>query len=195
MRIWRISSAPRAKTPAPPSASAGMEQQRGRIRPVFDCIIFLQGAARRSSPAGICLDLAEQSIIELCVSDEILAEVKDVLCRPRIRAKFPALTDQVAVEFISAVKSFSTVIADVRPEFALARDPKDEPYLNLACASAATYLVTRDADLLDLASASDEVAIAVRQSARACGLLSRSRSLLQFGTGLDMQVRRLQAHR
>jgi hypothetical protein len=48
-----------------------MEQQRGRIRTVFDCMIFLQGAARRSSPAGICLDLAEQSIIELCVSDEI----------------------------------------------------------------------------------------------------------------------------
>lgn len=32
----------------------------------------------------------------------------------------------------------------------LERDPKDEPYLNLAIATKAEYLVTRDRDLLDL---------------------------------------------
>lgn len=34
-----------------------------------------------------------------------------------------------------------------------ARDPKEEPYLNLALHKGVKYLVTRDADLLDLASA------------------------------------------
>ena len=33
---------------------------------------------------------------------------------------------------------------------ALARDPKDEPYVDLAAATRARYLVTRDKDLLDL---------------------------------------------
>lgn len=31
----------------------------------------------------------------------------------------------------------------------LPRDPKDEPYINLALASGARYLVTRDKDVLD----------------------------------------------
>ena len=96
-------------------------------------MIFLQGAARRESPAGACLELAEQSNLELCVSPEILAEVADVLHRPSVRAKFPALTGQVVAEFIDAVRNFATVIEDVAREFALERDPKDQPYLNLAC--------------------------------------------------------------
>jgi predicted nucleic acid-binding protein len=32
----------------------------------------------------------------------------------------------------------------------MSRDPKDEPYLNLALATGANHLVTRDKDLLDL---------------------------------------------
>ncbi len=51
-----------------------MKSQPIRVRVVFDCMIFLQGAARRDSPAGACLDLAEQGHIELCVSSEIMAE-------------------------------------------------------------------------------------------------------------------------
>ena len=35
------------------------------------------------------------------------------------------------------------------------RDPKDEPYINLALAANADYLVTRDNDLLDLMNDSD----------------------------------------
>ena len=34
--------------------------------------------------------------------------------------------------------------------FTLARDPKDEPYIDLAAAAQARYLVSRDNDLLDL---------------------------------------------
>ena len=126
-------------------------------------MIFLQGAARRESPAGACLELAEQSNIELCVSPEILAEVADVLHRPSVRAKFPALTGQVVAEFIDAVRNFATVIEDVPREFVLERDPKDEPYLNLACRSGAEYLVTRDNDLLDLAVRSSPIGLALRQ--------------------------------
>ncbi len=43
---------------------------------VFDCVVLLQGAARPGSPAVACLDLAERDIVELCVSQEILAEVE-----------------------------------------------------------------------------------------------------------------------
>jgi len=50
--------------------------------------VFLQGTARRESAAGACLLLVESDVIELCVSQEILAEVRDVLARPRVQRKF-----------------------------------------------------------------------------------------------------------
>lgn len=140
-----------------------MERQPVRVRVVFDCMIFLQGAARRESPAGACLDLAEQGQIDLCISASILAEVVDVLSRPRIRAKFTALTDEVVAGFVEAVQTFATLFVDVPRTFALDRDPKDESYLNLACHSGAAYLVTRDNDLLHLAAAADGVGQALRE--------------------------------
>jgi len=41
-------------------------------------------------------------------------------------------------------------IDDVPASYSLPRDPDDEPYLNLALAANADYLVTWDKDMLDL---------------------------------------------
>ena len=68
---------------------------------VFDCMVFLQGAARRGGPAGLCLSLAEAGAIRLFLSDEILAEVLDVLTRPELRRKFPILTEKYVDEFLA----------------------------------------------------------------------------------------------
>jgi predicted nucleic acid-binding protein len=66
-------------------------------RAVFDCMVFLQGAARRESPVGACLllvdlGMVELGMIELCISEEILAEIRDVLTRPRSLCRLPAKT-------------------------------------------------------------------------------------------------------
>jgi len=118
-------------------------------------MIFLQAAARGGSPSALCLRLAESGIVELCISAAILAEIRDVLSRPRLRAKFPVLTDQLVSQFLSVVEGFSTMFVDVEDKLILARDKKDEPYLNLAVAARAEYLVTRDKDLLDIAHSPD----------------------------------------
>jgi putative PIN family toxin of toxin-antitoxin system len=119
---------------------------------VFDCMVFLQGAARRDGPAGLCLSLAEDGTIRLFLSDEILAEVRDVLTRPEIRRKFPILTERYVDEFLAAISATASYRQDVPQVYRYDRDPKDEPYLNLALAAQADYLVTRDTDLLDLAN-------------------------------------------
>ena len=78
-----------------------MSPDRPEIRVVFDCMVFLQGAARRESASGACLLLVELEAVELCLSQEIL------------------------------------------------------PYINLAIAAGASYLVSRDNDVLDLAKLSN----------------------------------------
>jgi putative PIN family toxin of toxin-antitoxin system len=84
------------------------------------------------------------------VSDAIIEEVRDVLGRPRLRAKNPAITDDSIAEFCGRVEKLAQRIDPVPAVIALARDPDDEPYLNLAISASADYLVTRDNDMLDL---------------------------------------------
>ena len=57
----------------------------------------------------------------------------------------------------AGVAEKATLLDDVLEHFMYARDPKDEKYVNLAIEVAATYLVSRDNDLLDLMTgATDE---------------------------------------
>ena len=119
-------------------------------RVVFDCMLFLQGAANPDGPAAACLRVAEQGHVELCVSSEILSEVGDVLTRPKMRQRFSALTAETVSAFQSRVSRFALVVNDVPRVVSLPRDPKDEKYLDLAVAAGAECLVSRDNDLLDL---------------------------------------------
>jgi putative PIN family toxin of toxin-antitoxin system len=131
-----------------------MSPDRPKIRAVFDCMVFLQGAARRESAAGACLLLVELGAIELCVSREIMAEVRDVLTRPRVRKRFPSLTDQIVDRFLAALEKRAMVVSEVPHVFQFDRDPKDAPYINLAITARVSHLVSRDNDILDLANAS-----------------------------------------
>ena len=119
-------------------------------RVVFDCMVFLQGAGRPASPARACFRLVDEEQITLCLSREIVAEVRDVLTRSKVRHRFPLLTQAWVDEFLVTIESKSVFVPEVPHVFTLVRDPKDEPYVNLAVASQAQFLVSRDRDLLDL---------------------------------------------
>lgn len=120
-------------------------------RVVFDCMVFLQAAARRMGPAGSCLQLALDGKVDLCISTPILEEIREVLGRNSIRKKFPGLTDEAVSSLLADVVRVSVTPDSIPEVVSLPRDPKDEKYLNLAIASNAKYLVSRDKDLLDLA--------------------------------------------
>ena len=109
---------------------------------VFDCGVFLQGLISKSGPAVVCLELVEQEKIKLFISEETLAEIKDVLSRPRLRERNPDLTDEKVEK--------SEFIKKIPRHFEFSRDPNDEPYINLAIEANAIFLVSRDNDLLDL---------------------------------------------
>jgi putative PIN family toxin of toxin-antitoxin system len=115
------------------------------IRAVFDCRVFLQAAASPTGPAMACFSRLEETGGSLCISRDILAEVGEVLLRPELQSKFKRLTPQRVAEFLDGVKARATLLDTVRSALQLHRDPKDEPYLNLAIEAKADYLVTWNA--------------------------------------------------
>jgi uncharacterized protein len=114
-------------------------------------MVFVQAIARPTGPAArLYIDFVEGGRFVLYVSNAIIQEVRNVLSRPRIRAKNPTITDTTVEQFCKRVRQVAERIDPVPTSFTLARDPDDEPYLNLAIAAVADYLVTRDNDMLDL---------------------------------------------
>lgn len=133
---------------------------------VFDCNVFLQAAARDRSVAAKCLNLAEGGGIQLFVSREVLTEVEDVLNRPEIRTHFPDLSDEIVGAFLKRLQKVSALIQLVPKKFSYARDEDDEPYINLAVAAGADFIVSRDRDLLDLMTGSTDDCKEFRQRFR-----------------------------
>jgi putative PIN family toxin of toxin-antitoxin system len=130
----------------------------GTPRVVFDCNLFVQGIANRNSPARKALRLFFDGAILLFVSAPIIRELRDVLNRPEIRRRLPGINDRIVNAFLTKLEAKAILIANVPEEFHYERDPDDEMYINLAIVVNATYLVSRDQDLLDLVTASTDVA-------------------------------------
>ena len=117
---------------------------------VYDCGVFLQGLLSKASPAVACLELVEHDRVRLMMSEAVLAEIKDVLSRPRLRKRNPILTDENVKNLIDLILERAEFVENVLPHFSYSRDSNDEPYLNLAIETEAVFLVSRDNDLLDL---------------------------------------------
>ncbi len=79
-----------------------------------------------------------------------MIEITDVLRREKVRKQFPRLTDDVSDQFLQNLRTVVQIVDPVPAVYHYQRDPDDSHILNLAIASGAKYVVTRDADLLDL---------------------------------------------
>lgn len=91
-------------------------------------------------------DAADGGRVELICSEELLAELADVLDRPRIRQHVSAADAALFRQLYAQ----SAVFFEPGPDPRLCRDPRDDYLLALAAATKADYLVTRDEDLLVL---------------------------------------------
>jgi len=117
---------------------------------VFDCVVLLQAAVSKKGPAFACLRLAQAGQARIVLSPDVLAEITEVLNRPELQRKFKTLTPEVADAFLRDLIDNADSVSEVPEVFIYPRDPDDQPYINLAVASRARYLVTWDNDLLDL---------------------------------------------
>jgi len=94
-----------------------------------------------------------------------------VLSRSELRQKFSSLTDSLVEQFLDAMQRKIVWIPTVPRAFTFDRDPKDEPWINLAIAAQATFLVSRDKDILDLARPSDSDGARLRKIAPSLQIL------------------------
>jgi putative PIN family toxin of toxin-antitoxin system len=117
---------------------------------VFDCNVFLQAITRVNGPAAQALRLVEQNAVTLYLSKAILREFRRTLTYPEISRKTPQVTDAAIDTFLARLSFRGLLLRHVPHVFDYARDPDDEPYVDLAAAAKADYLVTRDKDLLSL---------------------------------------------
>lgn len=126
---------------------------RGLIMPVeaecvvFDCVVYAQAVINPDGPAGRCLQLARDGELTLCISDYLLAEVRELPGKLSPRLK---ITPRKIEEFINDLASFSRHFSNVPETYVLVRDPADSHYVNLALAAKARLITSRDRDLLDL---------------------------------------------
>ena len=116
---------------------------------VYDCMLFFRAAARPRLARPL-FDFVHDGRVTLCLGPDVLAEIRDVLTRPKLVAKYPALTKQAIDAFLAQHLRLATWIHDVPEHYVLARDPADSKYLNLAITAGAPHVVTDDLDLLDL---------------------------------------------
>jgi putative PIN family toxin of toxin-antitoxin system len=122
-------------------------------RVVFDCNVYFQAFISEHGPAGRLLRAVHDGRLSLFLSQYVLDELKDVLARPHIAAKFKFTEERVA-EFLGSLIELGSVAADVPHVFDFLRDPKDAHYVDLALAVDAKLIVSRDKDLLSLRDAS-----------------------------------------
>lgn len=112
-------------------------------------MLFFSAAARPERFRPL-FDLVRRQVVTLCLSPDVLSEVRDVLTRPKLVAKYPALTKEAVGVFLAEQLKAARWFANVPEQFVLQRDPKDSKYLYLAIAAAAPHVVTLDRDMLDL---------------------------------------------
>jgi uncharacterized protein len=126
------------------------------IKAVFDCNVFWQIFFSTKGIGAKCWELVTTGQIELIVSSDVLDEIRDVLTRPEMQARFSKATDENVEIFIDEIIEAATFVSSVPKKFSYSRDPKDEPYINLAVCEDAHYIVSRDKDLLDLMTGYDD---------------------------------------
>ncbi|MGH9948386.1 MAG: putative toxin-antitoxin system toxin component, PIN family [Pyrinomonadaceae bacterium] len=117
---------------------------------VFDTIVILQAILNEGGPADECVRIVFDGKVKLVVAEAVLAEVEDVVSRPKMKRKYPQLQTERRYKLIEKLRSVAAVVKEPSKIFSFERDRTDEIFLNLALGFNADFLVSRDQDLLDL---------------------------------------------
>jgi putative PIN family toxin of toxin-antitoxin system len=119
------------------------------IRVVVDANVFVSAIIKPDSVPGTIINLIGQGLVRLVISQEIIAEIRQVLLYPKIKQLHrltPKLIDQALAEISEAamVTSGAIQINGVKD------DPKDNKYLECAIEGQVDFIISGDHHLIDL---------------------------------------------
>jgi len=119
------------------------------VRIVADTNILISGLLWPGAPASF-LDAAWARSFHLLTSEELLAELEEVLSRPHLESRLRN-RGRTAAEVTAKVRLFATLVLPAKLEAPIElRDLKDLPVLGCAVGGQAQAIVTGDKDFLVL---------------------------------------------
>ena len=120
------------------------------LNAVADSTILVSAFLRKEGVSAVLLRHAAGGAFPLSLSQAILTETETVLLeREHIRRRYPYANEDVAA-FCQTLQGSFPLLIDLPPLTGIVRDPNDDMVLATARAAHATYLITRDLDLLSL---------------------------------------------
>jgi len=118
------------------------------IRAVIDTSILIRALIKPRGTVGPILQALRDADYQLVYSDPLLAELADVLARPRLAKKYGVTTEDVATVLSLILLRDEPVLSARRID--VCRDPTDNMVLEAAVAGQADAIVSGDEDLLTL---------------------------------------------
>jgi uncharacterized protein len=117
---------------------------------VLDSTVLVSAFLTPGGAADALVDQAKAGRITGAVAEEILAETARVLLTAeRIRLRYP-YSDADVQDYLQSIRQAALIAANLPPLSGLVRDPNDDMVLACAVAAEASYVLTRDDDLLSL---------------------------------------------
>ncbi|MDG6898104.1 MAG: putative toxin-antitoxin system toxin component, PIN family [Nitrososphaerota archaeon] len=119
------------------------------MRIVLDTNVLVSAFVSKRGPSANILDtISTLEEITLVLSEEILEEFGDVMAREEVRERFGYTTAEIK-GFTGAIRSVAEIV-NMKSNFKVVEDPKDDIVLNAAYDGKAAYIVSGDRHLQDV---------------------------------------------
>ena len=121
-------------------------------RVVFDCNVFAAGLINPSGSAGECIEHVLNGEVILFMSDFVIGEIRRIPEKETPRRL--GVTDEKVEALLSRLLPVCHLVDNPPSVYQHPIDPKDSHYVDLAVASNAKLIVSRDKHLLNLSKPS-----------------------------------------
>ncbi|MGD1699798.1 putative toxin-antitoxin system toxin component, PIN family [Dapis sp. BLCC M229] len=125
------------------------------MRIIVDTNVLISAVLKGKKPRAIIQLISDRYDMDWIVSQEILAEYREVLNRRKLK-----LTNEVRQEWLDKIETIPKLI-EVNFKVDFKRDPKDAKFIALAMAGEADFLITGDKDFSEMMELEKTVIISV----------------------------------